>query len=40
LYLITKDFVKFLHVCSIQTIQAEGFQFETQMFFIVWLEQI
>jgi len=27
LYLITEDFVKFLHVCSIQTMKAESFQF-------------
>ena len=30
LYLFTEYFVKFLHVCSIQTMKAEGFQFETQ----------
>ena len=30
LYLIIDDFVKFLHVGSIQTMKAEGFQFETQ----------
>jgi len=26
LYLITEDVVKFLHVCSIQTMKAEGFR--------------
>jgi len=30
LYLITEDFVKFLDVCSIQTMKAESFQIETQ----------
>ena len=30
LYLITDDFVKFLHVCSIHNMKAEGFQFERQ----------
>ena len=30
LYLITEEFVKFLHVCSIPTMKPKSFQFETQ----------
>ena len=31
MYLTTDEFVKFIHICSNQTIKAEGFQVETQI---------